>query len=378
MLEFPLIAAAVIAMSYAGRASARPWIQLALPLLICATLFTREERTQFLAYGVIVAAAFAAAAAAAPQTFRAAVALTGIGVFLVRWIPIEDVVVWREIVVLIGVLAVVASLCGGWLAAGSGLRGRHHTLCIAAAIAVAVVTPVIPARGLVFPFAVAVLNLLPPAARLAIAAAMIATLPFARYSFAPLLVVAAIVLALPLVRRIPLLPQTAAAALFMLWPWSGLLARSFPAVLRASHPSDHAQGIGMALEPAQSVSVTVPSGTLAVVVTVSGARTSRMRGGELLGRIDAIGRHGRVVSRTVVIGDAADFGFMRRDQFLAARNPPPRLPVDDIRGYGATAWLYGAGRVTIHSTDTIASLRFSAASGLPRQARFQIESIDFE
>jgi hypothetical protein len=125
----------------------------------------------------------------------------------------------------------------------------------------------------------------------------------------------------------------------------------------------------MALRAAESVSLGVPAGTRSVVITASGARMSRMRRGALVGRFG---------DREVRVGDIADFGFMRREQFFASRNTPPRVPTDDIRDSGSRAWLYGAGRVTVRVPRGATSVMVTAANDLPRDARLQIESIEIE
>ncbi len=95
-----------------------------------------------------------------------------------------------------------------------------------------------------------------------------------------------------------------------------------------------------------------------------------MRPGRVVGTIDSVD-----LRREVRVGDIADFGFLRREQFIHSRNTIPWHPTDDIRGYGQTAWLHGAGRVRV---PPAASIRITAARDLPPAARLQIESVDFE
>jgi hypothetical protein len=82
--------------------------------------------------------------------------------------------------------------------------------------------------------------------------------------------------------------------------------------------------------------------------------------------------------REIRIGDIADFGFLRREHFFASRNSPPRHPIDDIHGYGATAWLHTAGRVSIVAPKKGGSLRVVAAPDLPPGTRLQIGAVEFE
>jgi hypothetical protein len=229
---------------------------------------------------------------------------------------------------------------------------------------------------MLFPFVIAALTLLPHSARVAMGAILLAIVPFARYSYSAMLIVGAITLALPLIRRIPVVPQTAAVALFALWPWSGLLARSFPAFLRAVPISTNANGA--ALAASKGMSVDVPEGARKVMVTASVARASRFKQGRVVGTIEVSLRSGVRIVREMRIGDVADFGFMRREQFLSSRNAPSRVPTDDIRGSGATSWLWGGGRVAVWANADIAAVRTTAAPDLPSGSILEIESIDFE
>ena len=324
-----------------------------------------------LAFGIIGSLTVAFAAAIVTNG-RDAALVVGAAVFLVRWLPLRDVLPWREAVVLGGVLLVLFSV----KSADSECAWSEAVFC---AIAVAVVTPVITLRGVVFPFVIAAAALVfrSVPVRAFVAAVLIATIFFARYSFAPLLVVSAAIIALPLIRAIRVVPQAAAIALLALWPWSGLLARSLPAFLRGTQLPDQ-QEAGAALEPSRSVSFDVPPGARTVIVTASGANASRLWPGTVLGRIEVTGRNGHVVARDIRIGDVADFGFMRREQFLHAHNPLPRVPTDRIFGTGATSWMWGGGRVRVTSTAPIASVRVVAADRLKPGVKLQVESIAFE
>ena len=201
------------------------------------------------------------------------------------------------------------------------------------------------------------------------AIALLAAAHFARAEHAPLLVVAAVAVALPLLARfrVALPAYVAAIALFVLWPWSGLVARALPNFFWAAPPSPRAQTVGAALAASQSIELPVPPGTRRAVVFASGANVARFKAERAIGSVDNV---------PIRIGDVADFGFMRRDQFFAARNPLPARPVADIRGYGQAAFLYGAGRIVLPQPS--ASLRISAAADLPPNARLQIESVEFE
>jgi len=344
--------------------SGQPWaavLHIAIVLLLLPPIFLTDERTRLLAYGLIVAAAFALAVAVAPRTIEAYVALTVAGVALLRWIPFSEVIVWREGLVLFGALVVL-------------LAQRQRTpMAIVAALAIAVVTPIFPARTMVYPLAVSI-----PVLRIPLAIAFAAAAYFARYSIAVLCAVAAIAIAVSFVERMRFAVYACAIALFAMWPWSGIVARAFPKFLIASPPPETNRPVWIALERGQSVSIDAPDRKHAVGITASGANAARFRKGTLMGTVEIVGRTGRLVRREIRIGDIADFGFMRREHFFASRNPPPTHPINDVIGYGQSAWLHAAGWMVIGSIDEIASLRFTAAPDLPPGARLQIEAVDFE
>jgi hypothetical protein len=238
---------------------------------------------------------------------------------------------------------------------------------IAVALAVALITPVFPGRAMLYPFILAaVIRIAHPA----LAALFLTMAYFDRYSHAALWIVAAIAVAIPILRRVRVPVYAVAIGLFALWPWSGIVARAFPRFLFAAPASGRHEVVGLALGAGESVSIEVREHVHSVGVTTSGANVVRMGPGRIVGTIDSGSAH-----RDLRIGDVADFGFLRREQFFFSRNTVPRQPTDDIRGYGQTAWLHGAGRVTVPPAP---ELRITAARDLPPAARLQIESVDFE
>ena len=335
-------------------------IQIGVLLLLVAAIFLTDEQTRLLAYGVIVSGTFSFAVAVAPREFSNYVPLTVAGVLLLRWIPFSEVFLWREIVVMIGVVAVLIS---------GGLKPAPTQ--IIAALTIALVTPIFPARMLLFPFLVVTVMAI-PIARLPIAAAFLIAAFYARYSIAVLCVGGAIALIINF--RIVRMPAYACAvALFALWPWSGIAARAFPAVIFAELASTNSRPVWIAIGRAQSVSIDVPPAARTMVITASAANASRLPVGRVVGWAEGGER------RTAIrIGDIADFGFTRREHFFASRNRPPSTPLDDIKGYGAAAWLHTAGRMRISLGKPASSLRIAAAPDLPPEARLQIEAVEFE
>ena len=336
-------------------------MQIAIVLLLLPPIFLTAEHARLLAYGVIAAAVFALAVAVAPRMTGAYVTLTVAGVALLRWIPFSEVIVWREALVLVGALVVL-------------LVYRDRTpMAIVVALAIALITPIFPARVMFFPLVVSI-----PVIRIPLAIAFAAAAYFARYSIAVLCAVAAIALALSFLRRGRFAVYACGIALMAMWPWSGIVARAFPKFLIASPPPETNRPVWVALERRQSVSIDAPDRKHAVGITASGANAARFRKGTLMGTVEVVGRTGRIVRKEIRIGDIADFGFMRREHFFASRNPAPVHPINDVIGYGQSAWLHTAGWMVIGSIDEIASLRFTAARDLPPGARLQIEAVDFE
>lgn len=344
----PFVGVVIVFLAFVTRCEA---IEIGVPLLAVAAIALPDEHARLLAYGAIVAGAFAAAVATVPRRFVQCAAVTIAAVAVLRWIPFGNVEVVREAIVLLGALLVCPS-------------------SIVGAVAVAVVTPTHPGKALLYPFLVAAIVFVARRTPVAIgvAVALLAAAPFARAEHAPLWIAAAVAVAMPLLSRarIALPAYVAAIALFALWPWSGLVARAMPNFFRAVPSSPRATSIGVALAASQSIDVAVPPGTKRAIVVASGANVARFKDGRVIGSIN---------ETPIRIGDVADFGFLRREQFFAARNPLPRWPSADVRGYGQAAFLYGAGRVAVPAAE---SLHIAAAGDLPPDARLQVESVEFE
>ncbi|MBV8545534.1 MAG: hypothetical protein JO088_12390, partial [Acidobacteria bacterium] len=111
--HLPLVIALVLACAWAARGTG--WaaaIQCAVPLLIAAMMTIADERMRLMAYGIIVAAAFAMAAIARERGRPARIApqdvvLTVAGIVLLRWIPLRDVHVVKELIVIGGSVALL-------------------------------------------------------------------------------------------------------------------------------------------------------------------------------------------------------------------------------------------------------------------------------
>jgi hypothetical protein len=228
------------------------------------------------------------------------------------------------------------------------------------------------------PFAVAMLvfvtRRVPP---VAIAALFFVAAFFARYSLATIYVAVAIVFLLPLLGRVKPFTYATAMAIFALWPWSGIIARALPIVRNYDAASGDVRPIGWALAASEERSIDVEPHVRHAILTISGGQLARLKRGRVVGSIESTDVRRRTTKRPITIGDVADFGFTRREQFFASRNPLPRFSPGEIRDYGANAWVWGGGRIAVASTNDIASLRVIAAPNLPHDAHLQIDSVEF-
>ncbi len=402
--HLPLVIALVLVCAWLVRGTR--WsavVQCAVPLLVVAMMTLTDERTRLFAYGVIVAAAFGIAAIAtaiATERRRLAgwpggvspqgVTLMVIGIVILRWIPLRDVHVIKELIVLAGCVTLLFAVGRRRDAAGpAGETPALRPSALLAVLAVAVVTPLSPGKMAFFPFAVALLVLAvralgrPETARsrnlatTAIAAALLAAAFFARYSLATIYIAAAIVFLVPLLDRVRPLTYAAALVVLALWPWSGIIARALPVVRNYRPSCANRQPVVSALAASEALPIGVPPHVRSVIVTASGGQMARFKPGRVVGTIEATDVRGRVTSRQIRIGDIADFGFTRREQFFGSRNRLPRFSPAEIRGYGASAWVWGSGRTALTCAADIASLRVLAATDLPRQTHLQIDAVDF-
>ena len=312
-----LVALCVAAVAWAA---AEPAVMVAVPLLIVCEIAVADEGLRLLLFGVIWSAAallpLSKSTAELPHS-KAIVAIACIVVL--RWIPLENVLWFRELLLLGVALAIVLILGSTPFAVG-------------VAVITALVTPAVPLRTLALPLAV-----------LAVAA-------LARWFGMP--------------RWKLTVPSTVAVAFVLLFfAWSGIVARAFPYFLKRATPEHQRAWIGEALPASRSLVLRVPDNATHLIV--SGANVPRFKAGALLGSING---------KAIRIGDAADWGYMRRDHFYGARNPLPRDPAGKIRDYGYAAWVDGAGRVALPRGAR--TIRVTADAGLPKDAALQVESFE--
>lgn len=314
----PLIAVAVTLLA----AVSYPSVMLGVPLLIAAEIAIVDETTRLLAFGLIVAAAAVPALwKAAPRASHAGPVVAAVAVVLLRWSGVADVPIARELFILAVAVATVYVL--------------HRTpLAVAIAVVAALVTPAVPLRTLALPLAVLAVAVL----------ARAFGMPRVAWTWPSAFVVAFVL---------------------SFFAWSGVVARAFPYFLQRASPAQLREEVRQALPANATLEWPVPQG--ATTLVVSGANVAGLRRGTLLGVIQP----GNIAVR---IGDAADWGYTRRDHSFGARNPLPRDPAGRIRGHGYAAWLDGAGRVALPQGTT--SIRITADRNLPDGASLQIEGFE--
>jgi hypothetical protein len=325
----PLIATALALVAWTVRTSR--WfvaIECAIPLLIASSVVISDPRFRAIAFGVVVAAAFCGALIAAGELTRwPAVAFVVAGVVLLRWIARDDVHLGREALIAIGCVLLA-------------LAFRQKRWGVAAALLAALVTPGIPSRTVAIPVLSAIVVRVISA---------IVRRTRAQPPAGSAVVDAAALLAM--------------SGMLLLFAWSGVAARALPYFWRATAPRDRIP-LHYALVPGQAIDIDVPEGAERLIV--SAANALALRPGTVVGKIDP--------NTPIRIGDMADWGYARREQFWKSENVLPRYPAGTIHDYGYDAWIDGAGRIPLPAHAL--RIRVTAAASLPRDARLQIESIE--
>lgn len=291
-------------------------LMLGVPLLVVAEIAIPDERMRLIAFGAVVAAVFAIALREKERAWLLALP----AILLLRWIPFSEVHIGRELFLLAIAAAIVLVL-------------DRTPFAIVLAVSVVLITPAIPLRTLLVPIAVLVVAIL----------AKIFGMPKLTLAW----------------------PSTVVLAFVMLFfAWSGVVARAFPFFLQRAKPQLPLYAVTQAIGANETLILDVPEGKTSLIV--SGANVARLPRGTALGTIEPGGR-------IVRIGDAADWGSLRRDHFYRTHNPLPRDPAGKVREYGYAAWIDGAGRVPLPRASVI---RVTADAALPKGAAMQVEGFE--
>jgi hypothetical protein len=332
--QLPLLGLAITILAWLVRDT--PWwsaVQSAVLLLIGCVVALPGDRLRLMAYGVVVAVTFCGALLAAGElTLVRSATFALVATAVLRWLLLPSASVMRETLLAMGVVAIVAAF---------GRRGGP--VGIAVAVAAALYTPAIPLRTLAIPFAVAVVVL---TVRLLLAR---------RGDAAPLMAVRAALDAAGLLML---------AFMLTLFAWSGIAARQFP-FFRREYGVGQRDEVRQALVPGQSLILDIPEDGVALIV--SGANMARLRRGTIVGRVDPGGWN-------IHLGDLADWGYARRDQWWKSTNGLPRRPAGLVREYGYDGWVDGAGRIVL--PRHLGRLTITCDPQLPAEARLQVEAIE--
>lgn len=330
-LALPLVVAALSLVAWLVRDSR--WfvaIECALPLLIGWSITIEDDRLRLIGFGVIAGCTFCGALLAAGEmTPWSAAGFVIAGVALLRWLARDRVEIGREALILAGCILVALAL-------------DHRTWGIAAALLAALMTPAIPAKTAAIPLLVALVF-------------WIGSWLFRKHTDPVLHAFAST----------DAIPSLVIAATLLLFPWSGVAARALPFFWRVAPPGERVT-LNYALAPGQSVDIDLPQDSRALIV--SAANALQMPPGTLVGKID-----GRMAIR---IGDIADWGYARREQYWKSTDTLPRIPAGKIHGYGYEAWIDGAGRIVLGRG--LKKIRVTAEPTLPSNARLQVEAIETE
>jgi hypothetical protein len=345
-----LVVTFVAALSY-------PSLMMGVPLLVVAEIGVPDEGMRLLAFGVILAAVFCPSSAfgtfsphggekatdatesrdgfgqvafsprRGEKADEGSVPLAIAAILLLRWIPFSEVRLGRELFLLVIAALIVLVL-------------DRTPFAVALAVIVVLITPAIPLRTLLLPLAV--------------------------------LFVAVLAKVFGMPRLALRWPSTIVLGFVMLFfAWSGVVARAFPYFLQHAEPEVPRSIVAQALPANAAETFDVPAGATSLIV--SGANVARLTRGTPLGRIEPLGSV-REPIRIVRIGDASDWGALRREYFYATRNPLPRDPAGRVRDYGYSAWIDGAGRVPLPGRAR--TIRVVADAALPSGAQLQVEGFE--
>jgi len=221
----PFLAVVIVALSVW-----RPWVAIGVPLLIVAENVFFDEPTRLLAIAIVVALAFVSQFPS-PRSrgegpgARGPAFITLLAILILRWIPFTNVVIWRELIILTGAVAVAYVMNG-----------------VNFAVLLALYAPAWPIKIAIVLFALAIL-----------AAFRLKRIRWNAPAFALLLV---------------------------FFPWSGIVARGWRAFV---HPPRQGQRLELryALKPGTTMTIDVPEHAEALIV--SGANTQKLPCNTILG-----------------------------------------------------------------------------------------------
>lgn len=136
------------------------------------------------------------------------------------------------------------------------------------------------------------------------------------------------------------------------------------------------QVLGRSIARGESVTFDIEPHAGQPSIVASGANIAALKPGTPLGSVEVRDSRGRVTRVPLVVGDIADWGFMRRDFFFAARNEVPHAPAGMLAEYGTRAWIGGSGRVPLPFGD-VRTISVTGAASLRGDRRLQLDAIEW-
>ena len=341
-------------------------------LALCP-LIIADENLRLLAIGVFMAIAFAAGVFGSREPdgsvrFSSATIQVIAAILVLRWIPISAVRPVRELLVIAGALVLLRSF------------RRATPLTISLSVVCALLTLIDPLRAVAFPFLAGLLVVAVSRSRsrlavFSVAAVCIGGAFLVRSSLAPACILTACALLLPELEETFLtVPAFGVAFVLMaLFPWSGITARAFPLSLDDATLEPHDRHVlKVALSAGEAIPLEADPHARSLIVAASGANTSSLPPGALLGRLEVAGSGGTRI-RDIRIGDVSDWGYMRPAEYFRSRNRLPLHSTWERHGYGWSSFLQGGGIVSVEMPRASRSARVVASPALTPGEKLQVE-----
>ncbi|MDX1584769.1 MAG: hypothetical protein R3338_14315 [Thermoanaerobaculia bacterium] len=142
-------------------------------------------------------------------------------------------------------------------------------------------------------------------------------------------------------------------------------------------PPERSRTIERSLAAGESFSVSLPEAWEGPVeVVLAGANLADRRFGERVATVGIVDAVGRGYSRTIEVGEIADWGAFRPELVLSTWNLRPER-IERIEGYGIDAWTRGAGRVVLDGIEDPRWLVISADDLLEENEQILVEELGF-
>lgn len=160
--------------------------------------------------------------------------------------------------------------------------------------------------------------------------------------------------------------------------WTGVAAAAlFVALLMATETiPEQRREIGRSLTAGEHLVIPLEATLEDVELHMAGANLADAARGHPFATVEILDERGRGYSRSVEIGEVADWAAFHPDHVLATLNPRPDDPAR-VEGYGAAAWVRGTGRIRLTSLSAPRSLVVTASPLLDEGEKVIVEEIRF-